>query len=172
MSSFFFYILPILVLFFLLTGVNIRKVIGFLFLFGFILFLVNFSGWIVGFILFFTFLGILFPNKRKTQRRGRSNFSFHFGEQTRRKFEEEFFRQQQNSFQDQPSYSLVEDYQILGLSESASNSEIKKAYYKIAKKYHPDSYASMNEQSKKNAEEKFKKINNAYQRIKRSRNFS
>lgn len=49
-----------------------------------------------------------------------------------------------------------EYYDILGISEDASQDEIKKAYRKKAKKYHPDS------NSDEANEEKFKKINKAY----------
>lgn len=48
-------------------------------------------------------------------------------------------------------------YSVLEISESASESEIKKAYRKLAKKYHPD----VNKTSE--AEEKFKEINAAYE---------
>lgn len=48
-------------------------------------------------------------------------------------------------------------YEVLEISKSASEDEIKKAYRKLAKKYHPD----MNP-GDKNAEEKFKEVNEAY----------
>ena len=48
-------------------------------------------------------------------------------------------------------------YDVLGLSKSASDDEIKKAYRKLAKKYHPDINKSAD------AEDKFKEINEAYE---------
>lgn len=51
-------------------------------------------------------------------------------------------------------------YEILGVSKSANDDELKRAYRKLAKKYHPD--AQHDEASKKNAEAKFKEINEAY----------
>lgn len=48
-------------------------------------------------------------------------------------------------------------YKILGVNENASQEEIKKAYRKLAKEYHPDKRAG-----DKNAEERFKDISDAY----------
>lgn len=49
-------------------------------------------------------------------------------------------------------------YEVLGVSKNASEDEIKKAYRKLAKKYHPDTHPG-----DKAAEEKFKEINEAYE---------
>ena len=49
-------------------------------------------------------------------------------------------------------------YQILGVPRSASDGDIKKAFRKLAREYHPDVA-----KDKKRAEEKFKEINEAYE---------
>ncbi|MGB0405092.1 MAG: molecular chaperone DnaJ [Fusobacterium sp.] len=54
-------------------------------------------------------------------------------------------------------------YDLLGVSKNASDSEIKKAYRKLAMKYHPDKFSNASEKEKKEAENKFKEINEAYQ---------
>lgn len=53
-------------------------------------------------------------------------------------------------------------YSILGVNKDASADELKSAYRRLAKKYHPDVYATATEAEKKNAEEKFKEIQHAY----------
>lgn len=49
-------------------------------------------------------------------------------------------------------------YEVLGVTKTASEDEIKKAYKKMARKYHPD----LNRDNPKEAEEKFKEVNEAY----------
>ena len=49
-------------------------------------------------------------------------------------------------------------YKILGVSRSASNKEIKRAYRKLARRYHPDLRPD-----DKSAEQKLKAINEAYE---------
>jgi DnaJ like chaperone protein len=61
-------------------------------------------------------------------------------------------------------------YKILEVERSASNDEIKKAYRTMARKYHPDKVSHLGEEFKKNAEEKFKMVNEAYEKLKRERN--
>lgn len=54
-------------------------------------------------------------------------------------------------------------YETLGVPESASESDIKKAFRKLSKEYHPDAQAGKSDEEKKKAEERFKDINEAYQ---------
>ena len=60
-------------------------------------------------------------------------------------------------------------YQLLQIDESASDEEIKKAYRRMAMKYHPDKVASLGESVRQSATEKFKKVGEAYEQIKRAR---
>ena len=53
-------------------------------------------------------------------------------------------------------------YEILGLSRNASDNDIKKAYKKLALKYHPDRQGGKSDKEKKEAEEKFKEVSWAY----------
>ena len=61
-------------------------------------------------------------------------------------------------------------YKILGVDSKSEDSEIKLAYRKMATKFHPDKVSHLGEDFTKIAEEKFKSINDAYQKIKKERN--
>jgi DnaJ like chaperone protein len=61
------------------------------------------------------------------------------------------------------------DYKILGLDETASDEDVKKAYRKMAVTYHPDKVAHMGEEYQKGAKEKFQAVQDAYENIKKVR---
>ena len=58
---------------------------------------------------------------------------------------------------------MTDPYQVLGVSRSASDEEIKKAYRTLSRKYHPD--ANVNNPNKDQAEERFKQVQQAYDLI-------
>jgi DnaJ like chaperone protein len=61
-------------------------------------------------------------------------------------------------------------YKILEIDPSASDEEVKKAYRRMAMKYHPDKVSHLGEDFRRMANEKFKKVNEAYKKIKKERN--
>lgn len=62
---------------------------------------------------------------------------------------------------------MVDPYQILGVTKNSSDEEIKKNYRTLSRRYHPD--ANINNPNKAQAEEKFKQIQTAYQKIMKER---
>lgn len=60
-------------------------------------------------------------------------------------------------------------YTALEISPSATNDEVKKAYRRMAMKYHPDKVANAGEELRKQATDKFRGINEAYEHIKKQR---
>ena len=58
---------------------------------------------------------------------------------------------------------MKDPYEVLGLPHGASNDEVKSAYRRLSRKYHPD--ANINNPNKAEAEEKFKEIQQAYKAI-------
>ena len=62
---------------------------------------------------------------------------------------------------------MKDPYSVLGVSQNASDEEVKKAYRELARKYHPDNY--QNNPLADLAEEKMKEINEAYDAITKQR---
>ena len=62
---------------------------------------------------------------------------------------------------------MIDPYSILGISREASDDEVKKAYRKLSRKYHPD--ANIDNPNKEQAEEKFKQVQQAYEQIMKER---
>ena len=60
-------------------------------------------------------------------------------------------------------------FRILEISPSATDSEVKKAYRSMAKKYHPDKLQSKDPAMIKGAQEKFQEVQRAYEAIQKER---
>ena len=63
-------------------------------------------------------------------------------------------------------------YDVLEITEQATNDEVKKAFRKMAMKYHPDRVNTLGEEVKRSATEKFRKVQEAYDEIKKQRNIN
>ncbi len=77
-----------------------------------------------------------------------------------------------------PDYGAVEAmyykntesaYKILEIEANATDDEVKKAYRKMAVKFHPDKVAHLGEEFQATAKEKFQKVNEAFEQIKKER---
>lgn len=64
------------------------------------------------------------------------------------------------------------DYKILEIEASATDDEVKKAYRKMAVKFHPDKVAALGDDVQRAANEKFQKVQEAYENIKKKRGFA
>ncbi len=64
------------------------------------------------------------------------------------------------------------DYKILEIEASATDEEVKKAYRKMAVKFHPDKVAALGDDVQRAANEKFQKVQEAYENIKKKRGFA
>ncbi len=61
------------------------------------------------------------------------------------------------------------DFKILDVSPSASEDEVKKAYRKLALRFHPDRLQGLTDSEKKSAEDKFIRVQKAYENIKKNK---
>ena len=60
-------------------------------------------------------------------------------------------------------------YKILEIDKTATDDEVRKAYRRLAVKFHPDKVENLGEDVKRAAEEKFKSVQSAYEQIKKER---
>jgi DnaJ like chaperone protein len=67
------------------------------------------------------------------------------------------------------SLGIPASYKILEINANVSDDEVKKAYRKMAKKYHPDKVASLGPNFQTAAKEKFQKVQQAYEEVKKNR---
>ena len=73
---------------------------------------------------------------------------------------------------EEPFHSgTLNPYKILEISEKATDAEVKKAYRKLAIKFHPDKIGDLGEGPRKKAKERFLQVQGAYEQIKKSRGF-
>lgn len=81
--------------------------------------------------------------------------------------------QEQKSYQEprkKSSASLLQNaYSVLGISEEASDSEVKRAFRSLAKRHHPDKFTHLGEAQSKLANQKFQVILDAYELVKTAR---
>lgn len=80
------------------------------------------------------------------------------------------YHQQRSKKQSGPS--LANCYRTLGVESNISDNELKKTYRKLAIKFHPDKVAHLGEDHVQTAEDKFQKVQQAYDLIKENRNLN
>lgn len=69
-------------------------------------------------------------------------------------------------------HTIESDYEVLEITATATDDEVKKAYRRMAIKYHPDKVAHLGEDVQKGAKEKFQRLNQAYENVKKYRGIS
>lgn len=74
-----------------------------------------------------------------------------------------------NSMLNLNSNTLEDAYKVLGISPSATDDEVRKAYRRLALQHHPDRVATLGEDIRKAAEKKFQEINDAKERVFKAR---
>ncbi len=115
-------------------------------------------GWIDDLII----LGVLYWYHfiyRPAKIRARSEKAYYQEGQGRRS---ESYQENQRRAQADTRFSKPDPYEVLGINRGASVDEIKRAYRKLAGKYHPDKVNHLGNEFKGLAEKKFKEIQEAY----------
>lgn len=79
------------------------------------------------------------------------------------------YQKDEHKWQPYVDVTLQEAYRTLGLSETATDDEVRQAYRELALRYHPDRVASQEEAAREAAEKKFREVTEARDIIFRSR---
>ncbi len=80
-----------------------------------------------------------------------------------------FGNSSQHSYEGTTATSRKDPYKVLGIEDFVTDDEVKKAYRKLALKYHPDKVEGLGDEIKRNAEAQFREIQEAYESIKKMR---
>lgn len=128
--------------------------------------------WVVGRIV----VGVIANGAESSARYHSSDsYSYHSSYKTnnqssyQQNYEKEY--RSNNSSSGQKTESKCRDYyySVLGVSSSATDAEVKKAYRKLAMECHPDRCANSSEKVRKRANERFCEVNKAYEAVKELR---
>lgn len=79
------------------------------------------------------------------------------------------YDKQERGWQPYVDVTLQEAYRTLGISETATDDEVRQAYRELALRYHPDRVESQGEAAREQAEKKFREITEARDIIMRAR---
>lgn len=145
-------------------------------------FIFSISIWFIGaffplIVIFIIYNYLKNKNNPKRSSGGARTRTYYYSSSNAKDFEE-FFRQaggNQNygnfGSGGQSPYGAFEDktkyYTTLGIQSGADQDEVKKAYRNLARKHHPDRYATADDDVKAYHEKKFKEINEAYDKLSR-----
>jgi len=118
-------------------------------------------------MLWFFFLGTMIEGFITRKKRAKQAEDF-FRQQAnyQRRYQQQYRRTYQQS---ESANSLVKAYQILGISPSATDDEVRQAYRKHAMQNHPDRVAQMSEEVRQAAQKKFQEVTEAKNLIFKSR---
>ncbi|MBI49264.1 MAG: molecular chaperone DjlA [Crocinitomicaceae bacterium] len=72
---------------------------------------------------------------------------------------------------EQAYHSVSDPYKVLEITRDSTDTDVKKAYRKLAVKFHPDKIGNLGEGPRKKAKERFIQIQEAYEQIKKVRGF-